>query len=71
MNHLAHSVECVHDMCSACRFEDCACECHAIERDRLRLLRQLQRERDPQLTPREMYLEQGGRAFRDAPRGQR
>jgi hypothetical protein len=23
------SAECFHRLCSACRFEDCACECHA------------------------------------------
>jgi hypothetical protein len=22
------SAECLHEMCSACRYEDCACECH-------------------------------------------
>lgn len=28
MNHRVHSVECLHGLCSACSFEDCACDCH-------------------------------------------
>jgi hypothetical protein len=72
MNQFTHSAECAHDMHSACAWEDCACQCHADEQERLTLLRQLRHERDPQLSPREMYLELGcTRAFRDVPRGPR
>ena len=28
MNHSTISAECAHGVCSACEFEDCACECH-------------------------------------------
>jgi hypothetical protein len=29
MNVDIESAECIYGMCSACRYEDCACECHA------------------------------------------
>lgn len=28
MNYDTESAECIHDMCSSCRYEDCACDCH-------------------------------------------
>ena len=33
MNTNTISAECDAEMCAACRFEDCACECHAEERE--------------------------------------
>ncbi len=27
------SAECAHGMCSACRYEDCDCRCHLIDRE--------------------------------------
>ena len=70
MNHFAQSPQCARGLHSACEYEDCACECHMTERERLRLLDELSMERDPQLTPREMWLELSfPRAWRDVPRG--
>jgi hypothetical protein len=33
MNHNTESAECLHGMCSACRYDDCACECHGPDED--------------------------------------
>lgn len=31
MNRNTVSAECLHRMCSACTYEDCACQCHLRE----------------------------------------
>jgi hypothetical protein len=31
VNCAAESAECLHGMCSACQYEDCACECHLVQ----------------------------------------
>jgi hypothetical protein len=31
MNRNAESAECIHGMCEACRYEDCACLCHLLD----------------------------------------
>jgi hypothetical protein len=33
MNVNTCSAECIGGMCGACRFEDCACECHLDEQE--------------------------------------
>ena len=31
MNTVTVSAECLHRMCSACTYEDCACRCHLLD----------------------------------------